>query len=591
MNVIIGPRGSGKTSVIELLRFCLDASAHAPRFETEAREHALSVLKDGVVTTTVTTQAEEVLVTRTVEEDEPRASGPYKKPIIFSQNEIEVVGLQALGRLRLVDGFISGRRRARTAHDALVAEIRSLTTELADLTNEILDLTESAKRFGDAPAELKKAEQGQRQAAKSVQKTSGAEATLERLGRESAAKAVGVGVLERTRDTLKTYQRMLRNLAQSEPRLEKWPAAAGPTDELQAIRLLVSRALDHLQEAAGLIEQASAQVQESLGAASKTRVEVEAKAREARRKVDAVREGAGAAAKAVAQLQERVGQLSALGDLIKQKNERVRDLAERRERLLDELDAEREQRFRDRKRVAGQLTQALRPAIEAAVERAAAFGEYLDALSASLRGSGLHYKNLAQTLAETMSPRELAEAVERNNPDPIVEASGLHADRASRVIAQLRAAGVGAILTADVQDTVTFSLLVGRDYRGTADLSMGQRCTVVLPILLSRKQQVIIVDQPEDHLDNAFIVGTLIKAIRSCKKECQIIFTTHNANIPVLGYADRVIVLGSDGKRGFKVHAGELDSPKSVSAITSIMEGGREAFEQRAKFYGQHADE
>ena len=66
------------------------------------------------------------------------------------------------------------------------------------------------------------------------------------------------------------------------------------------------------------------------------------------------------------------------------------------------------------------------------------------------------------------------------------------------------------------------------------------------------------------------------------------IFSTHNANIPVLGNADRVILLGSDGKRGFVRHAGALDDQESVSAITTVMEGGIEAFDRRAKFY--HAD-
>jgi hypothetical protein len=66
------------------------------------------------------------------------------------------------------------------------------------------------------------------------------------------------------------------------------------------------------------------------------------------------------------------------------------------------------------------------------------------------------------------------------------------------------------------------------------------------------------------------------------------IFSTHNANIPVLGNADRVILLGSDGTRGFVRHAGALDDPKSVDAITTVMEGGIEAFDKRAKFY--HAE-
>jgi len=110
----------------------------------------------------------------------------------------------------------------------------------------------------------------------------------------------------------------------------------------------------------------------------------------------------------------------------------------------------------------------------------------------------------------------------------------------------------------------------------------------MLPILLSRPSDFISLDQPEDHLDNAFIVETLVHAIRNRREDTQLIVATHNPNVPVLGEADRVIVMGSDGRRGFVRHAGTLDDPEIVDSITSVMEGGREAFGRRAEFYRTH---
>jgi hypothetical protein len=63
------------------------------------------------------------------------------------------------------------------------------------------------------------------------------------------------------------------------------------------------------------------------------------------------------------------------------------------------------------------------------------------------------------------------------------------------------------------------------------------------------------------------------------------ILTTHNANIPVLGEADLVVLLGSDGQRGFVRHSGPLADSEVVRAITTVMEGGYDAFERRAAFY------
>jgi hypothetical protein len=99
---------------------------------------------------------------------------------------------------------------------------------------------------------------------------------------------------------------------------------------------------------------------------------------------------------------------------------------------------------------------------------------------------------------------------------------------------------------------------------------------------------MLIVDQPEDHIDNAFIAETLIKVILSRGEQGQTIFSTHNPNIPVLGDADLVLHLGSDGRRGFRLSSGPLDEVSIVNAISTVMEGGAKAFSQRARFYGEH---
>ena len=156
-------------------------------------------------------------------------------------------------------------------------------------------------------------------------------------------------------------------------------------------------------------------------------------------------------------------------------------------------------------------------------------------------------------------------------------------------MAQLKQVDLGALATVVVEDFVAFQLLDGPEYKDISELSTGQRCTVVLPIVLCHTERLLIVDQPEDHIDNAFIADTLIRGVLARSANGQIIFSTHNANIPVLGNADRVIdFLGSDGRRGFALAAAGLNEPAVVSAITTVMEGGAEAFERRASFYGRH---
>jgi hypothetical protein len=235
--------------------------------------------------------------------------------------------------------------------------------------------------------------------------------------------------------------------------------------------------------------------------------------------------------------------------------------------------------------VAKDLNRDLGPRIRIEIERAGQFGTFAAAIADVLRGSGLKYSDLSLTLAQGVSPRELLESAETNNYEAISAATGITKDRTARVLAQLREADVGLLATSLVEDEVSLQLLDGQDYKDISDLSTGQRCTVVLPIVLRHTNRMLIVDQPEDHIDNAFIVDTLIKALLARSSESQIIFSTHNANIPVLGNADRVAQLGSDGRRGFVKVAAPLDNLNIVSAITTVMEGGADAFRRRAIFY------
>jgi len=184
-----------------------------------------------------------------------------------------------------------------------------------------------------------------------------------------------------------------------------------------------------------------------------------------------------------------------------------------------------------------------------------------------------------------MSPRELVEAAERSDAQLIARLSGIPEERASKVILALVRSGGEQVITAPIHDRVTMRLLDGNDYKATTELSTGQRCTVVLSVLLAAEGRGLVIDQPEDHLDNAFVVSTLIEGIAKRKGESQLILTTHNANIPVLADAERVVLLGSDGQRGFVRKAGAVDAPPIVDAITSVMEGGYVAFERRATFY------
>jgi len=117
------------------------------------------------------------------------------------------------------------------------------------------------------------------------------------------------------------------------------------------------------------------------------------------------------------------------------------------------------------------------------------------------------------------------------------------------------------------------------------DHSLGQRATALILFLLAQKEtSVLIIDQPEDDLDNQTIYEDVIKAIKSLKGDMQFVFATHNANIPVLGDSEKILSCKYSELK-IDVHDGTIDNYDTQKQIVTIMEGGKEAFNRRKNIY------
>ena len=116
--------------------------------------------------------------------------------------------------------------------------------------------------------------------------------------------------------------------------------------------------------------------------------------------------------------------------------------------------------------------------------------------------------------------------------------------------------------------------------------SVGEKSTAILSLLLSAGEQPIIIDQPEDDLDNQYVYSVVVDLLRRRKFSRQVIIATHNANIPVNGDAELIVALGSNNRLGEVVSAGSIDQSEIKNRVSVIMEGSAEAFRLRHERYG-----
>lgn len=588
LTVLIGARGTGKTSVIELLRYVLAARSHTKESATRSLEHARAVLgAGGGVTVTLRDEFEEVVVTRGGSDDRPQSTSEYALPIVLSQMEIETLGLSESGRLSLIDGFISGRGELKSEEAGAVAAIRSVCREIESIASETEGLDENAKRSEELTTRLEALKAQQVVIQKESASASAKQEALVALGSETSHLTVKEQALERFEQEAHAWQARLEESLLEDFGPDSWDAKTGD-DPLAGLRIQYVENIKRLADIASTFGAMRSSAQSQRKELTVARIEVEKKSRLIRSELEKIAEGSGTLARQVSAIQTQLAQLKSHNQLLSERMTRLRALRGRRNKLIDALDEIRGKRTNARMRVAKDINRALAPHIHIDIEPAAQYSNYRSAIVEALRGSGMRYGDLAGLIAERVSPRELVELAESGGFSEAAELLDIPKDRAARLLGHLKDQGSQDILTADIEDNVRMTLLDGVEYKDITMLSAGQRCTVVLSVVLQHKERTLVIDQPEDHLDNAFIATTVIRALKDRDGGGQVILSTHNANIPVLGNAELVVELTSDGRNGFVEVCEPLVHPRSVEAISSVMEGGREAFRKRSLFYAEH---
>ncbi|MGZ3789723.1 MAG: hypothetical protein ACXVLQ_14435, partial [Bacteriovorax sp.] len=221
--------------------------------------------------------------------------------------------------------------------------------------------------------------------------------------------------------------------------------------------------------------------------------------------------------------------------------------------------------------------------------------EYERALKEALKGKGFNYNEICSKIVTSLAPVDFSTYVLKEDSKSLSVLLGIGIDKAKVIIDSLLATqDIFALETIYCPDLPTFFLKVDRkddaenqdkdNYRQTENLSTGQRCTAILPIIFAASSNPLVIDQPEDNLDNKYIADTIHKIIKRKKDFRQLIFVTHNPNIPVLSDAEFNVFLDYKGKKTKVDKSGTIDEVK-INILT-LLEGGEDAFKKRSEIYG-----
>ncbi|QTY27872.1 TrlF family AAA-like ATPase [Flavobacterium sp. CS20] len=216
-------------------------------------------------------------------------------------------------------------------------------------------------------------------------------------------------------------------------------------------------------------------------------------------------------------------------------------------------------------------------AIKIAVDFKGNKQDFKSYLKENLRGSNLRDNNI-QAIVDNYN--DLISVYEDLN-QPKTKISENLSDVQLNTFREYFNSNIEAFLTYRIPDK--FDII----YRGRPlnEHSLGQRASALIIFLLTLKESdLIIIDQPEDDLDNQTIYNDVIKVLKELKNSSQFIFATHNPNIPVLGDCEQVISCKYDAN-SIQINLGSIDNQFIRNEIVNIMEGGQEAFNNRKRIY------
>lgn len=122
-------------------------------------------------------------------------------------------------------------------------------------------------------------------------------------------------------------------------------------------------------------------------------------------------------------------------------------------------------------------------------------------------------------------------------------------------------------------------------FKPLSTASAGQKTAAILTFLLSFGDIPLLLDQPEDDLDNRLVYDLVVKGLKKAKEKRQIIVVTHNANIPVNGDAEYILSMDSTTTDIKVLHSGTVENSEIKKEICDVMEGSEKAFQLRSERY------
>jgi ABC-type lipoprotein export system ATPase subunit len=594
LTTILGPKGSGKSIIVELLRFALDQEPTQPeiRKDHDTKLEKQLGLYGRVIVDLRLADATEHRIER---EYNPAAGNPFHEVAIpptdllschfLSQGEVVRMAESEREQIRFIDSFFDFR-----SHQRGIDEVRQ---QLATMDHEVARQIRARKATDDLKKQVSElrdeiAKKDTELKSPVFSKFQQAQAKTQAIDR--AAAAVGD---------------VAARLTQARTAVEAVPGPPGPPPELaddpavRRVHDLATRAkgeaLDRLTEA---LDAASSLLADAKGERVAWDPAYSAISDEYSKEVQKTGGDAPILSQTRARLVSRLGEIENQLNAGEQTAALLRPTVERRNELLKELRDRESAYTKARQDRCEWFERKSDGQIQARVSAASNRDDFRERLSAMKRGSYLSAAEI-EKIVESISPDDFVTALLRydltrteTDLDKIASPSGLSRTRIAALAEFLLGEEGGHEALLQLQYAVTPTdrpeIAFRREdgnFSPLDELSTGQKCTALLVMALCEGDAPIIVDQPEDSLDIRSIWDDMCRRLRLSKRGRQFGFTTHNSSLAVASDSDKFVVLAADAQHAEVVLDGAIDGEDVRQEVIKLLEGGEPTYFLKQRKY------
>lgn len=603
LTCLIGARGTCKSTIVETIRFIFDCDQQRVRQLCASSELTTDVegssmrglvratLQGGLAKCCVARTTLDGLETLTVERETDSQPRVYHDGIeqlvdrsilheveIYSQGDLQRIAEDEHRRLELIDR--PNKKSLETLHGlrtALATELQGLGPKIREKATEI-----EARRADVRVLESLQTQLSELQAQRPR--------LTDELDAERTAALKRKSLLENIRKALSERDAM-RNLIRSTLTASSEEAAL--VASLRNLSFPAAESLATLIERLNIFRDASLRNLDTLFEENPIpylqEIEVQFEKHNSRyRQLRLEQQEINDSLKREDSLKQQISHLEKLQAELEKFSEDQRNLIEKRKELRVRFKEIGDRIYELREQEVEKINNRHNDVIVLTLNPGAQSAEYTRRLSGMLQGSRLRGQDeVARDLSARVRPCDLIDIVEAGSGDSSRLAALLDRDlsQMARLIAYLtdrpELYELEGIIFEDHLEITLYDKAIPKPIN---QLSKGQMATALLPLILRPAPYPLIFDQPEDDLDNSFIFKTLVEQIQLLKKDRQLIFVTHNANIPVLGEADSVVVMEMATPCQAKPPlVGSVDTTKFH--ILDLLEGGSDAFRRRQQKY------